>query len=271
MVVLFLLIVCVRALVLKIKYSFPDAIQKGLKKEAGDVLKHEDDFIKHLDEVEVDAPNGKKRKLTLEEKDKLLDDLYKASEKTRNSGKITIKNDGVITVSKFNKIAQRIKKEYGVEMFLIDRNNEKFSNLFKAWQNKPLEGFWADQPLRTKNYGIDVDGPALYLFKGTSTQGIYEVTSYTVQHELYHMEMWLKVKERFPNDFIRKFHQLPDEVHEAYVLSEFVKARKYTKTWDEADILNDLDAFNLNFRFGKSKKALKDFESFDLETYLKDL
>ncbi|WP_138432556.1 hypothetical protein [Winogradskyella algicola] len=57
-----------------------NAIEKGLKKAAGDVLKHEDDFIKHLDEVEVDAPNGQKRKLTEEEKIKIIEDIGSATD-----------------------------------------------------------------------------------------------------------------------------------------------------------------------------------------------
>lgn len=109
------------------------------------------------------------------------------------------------------------------------------------------------------------------MFKGTTAKGLYKVTSYTVQHELYHMKMWLKIKESYPNSYLKKFHEIPDEVHEAYVLSEFVKAKKFSKKtiWDEGDIIDDLDAFNVNFRKGKSKKGLRDFEDFDLKNYLR--
>ena len=189
------------------------------------------------------------------------------AEKTRNAGKYTIQNEGVITLAKFNKIAKRIKEEYGVNMFLVDRNNEQWAELFKRWQKKPLDGMWVDQPLTSKNYGIPLDGPALYLFRGSTSKGIYEVTSYTVQHELFHLKMWNSIKELFPKNYLTKFHEIPDEIHETFVLSEFVKVKKYTK-WSDQDILSDLNAFNDNF---KRNMSLADFENFDLEIYLKNL
>jgi len=247
---------------LSLSVDVTDWIRKGLKKSATNVLEHSDDLNKHLDEL------VEKGEMTPTQKTKVLDELAEVSEKNRNTGKFTINNEGEITLKKFNKISDRVKKEYGVSMHLIDRNNETFIELFKRWQQKPLQGFWVDQKLISKNYKIELEGPALYLFKGATAKGVYKVTSYTVQHELYHMKMWLKIKESYPKSYLKKFHEIPDEVHEAYVLSEFVKAKKFSKKtiWDEGDIIDDLDAFNINF--GQNKN-LKYFETFDLEDYLK--
>ncbi len=242
------------------------ALKVKLTKTAKNLVKNPK-FVKAIDDL---VKKGEIDKVT---KGKIIDEIFTISEKARNVGKLTIKNEGIITIAKFNKIAKRIKKEYGVDMFLIDKNNRQWSELYKRWQKKSLDGFWVDQPLISKNYGVPVDGPALYLFRGLGTKGfergLFEVTSYTVQHELFHMKMWLKVKEVFPNDFLKVFHKIPDEIHEAYVLSEFVKSRKFTK-WDEADILDDLDSYNKNFRTIINQKELIDFEKFNLEEYLKN-
>jgi len=168
--------------------------------------------------------------------------LDEITEKARNKGKLTIKNEGEITISKFNKIAKRIKIKYDVDMFLIDRNN------------KPLHAFWTDQPLKSKNYsGIQLEGPAIYLFREQSKNAIYKITSYTIQHELFHMKMWLIIKDRFPNNFIKKFHQITDEIHEMYVISEFIKSKQFTK-WNDIDIINDID--NINFKKSMKLKTL---------------
>ncbi len=249
---------------LSLSVDVTDWISTGLKKSATNVLEHSDELNKHLDDL------VKKDELDEVGKNRVLDELVEVSEKNRNTGKFTINNEGEITLKKFNKISERVKKEYGVSMHLIDRNNETFIELFKRWQQKPLQGFWVDQKLISKNYKIELDGPALYLFKGATAKGLYKVTSYTVQHELYHMKMWIKIKEAYPNSYLKKFHKIPDKVHEAYVLSEFVKAKKFSKktVWDEGDIIDDLDAFNINFG---QNKALKYFETFELEDYLKTL
>ncbi|MFT5818840.1 MAG: hypothetical protein ACI8ZM_000061 [Crocinitomix sp.] len=190
-------------------------------------------------------------------------------EKARNSGKFTIINEGVISSTKFDKIASRIKKEYDIDMFFIDRNNQKWQDLYKSCQDRPLHGFFTATYHPSKNYpGINLDGPALYLFSGNSITGPYEVTSYTVQHELYHMKMFNRLKELFPNNYVKKFYEIPDVIHESYVLSEFVKSSKFTNTWSKADIFRDLESFNLDF---KKTMELAGFEGFDLETYLKNL
>ena len=240
---------------------------KRARTSAKNALEYENEIRKQLDEVVIEDGNST-RKLSEADKEKFFDELYEVAEKTRNAGKYTIQNEGVITITKFNKIAKRIKKEYGVDMFLVDRNNEQWSELFKRWQKEPLDGMWVDQPLNSKNYpGIKLDGPALYLFKGSTSRGIYEVTSYTVQHELFHFKMWNRLKELYPKNYLTKFHEIPDEIHETFVLSEFVKAKKYTK-WSDQDILADLKAFNENFA---RNMKLEDFEKFDLEIYLKNL
>ncbi|WP_442264918.1 hypothetical protein ACSIGC_11245 [Tenacibaculum sp. ZS6-P6] len=240
------------------------SLERKLKNTATELIDNPK-FEESLDDL------VKKGKLDRVDKNDIINDIITVSEKTRNIGKFTIKNEGIISIAKFNKIAKRIKKEHGVDMFLIDKNNEQWKELFKKWQKKSLDGLWVDQPLISKNYGIPLDGPALYLFRGIGVKGFdkgfFDITSYTVQHELFHMKMWLRIKELFPNNFLKIFHEIPDEIHETYVLSEFIKTRKFTK-WDETDILDDLNAFNRNF---KKNKTLNEFEFFDLESYLKKI
>ena len=128
---------------------------------------------------------------------------------------------------------------------------------------------WVEQNLVSKNYDLPLEGPGIYLFRGTAyvdkVAQVYKVTSYTVQHELFHLEMWVKLKELYSKNYSEVFHKIPDEIHETFVLSQFVKNKPYTQ-WDELDMVADLLAFKRNF---KSAKELNDFKYFDLEKYLK--
>jgi len=142
-----------------------------LRKSAKKLVEKPEDAAE-LEKLNDLVENGQ---LSSKQADEVIEELYEVAEKTRNAGKYTIQNEGVISIANFNKIVKRIKEEYGVDMFLVDRNSEQWAELFRRWQKKPLQGMWVDQPLVSKNYDV------------------------------------------------------PLEIHETFVLSEFVKAKKYTK------------------------------------------
>jgi hypothetical protein len=238
----------------------------------GVVARYQDEVIA-AGKTEKEVRDGLKGVMKITDEVKLkgaLDELVEIAEKERNVGKFVIKNEGEITALQFSKIADRIFKSYKVEMHLIDQYHKEFRELFTKWQGRPLDGMWVEQTLISKNYGIKLRGPGIYLFKGVSyPNGIaktYKVTSYTVQHELFHLEFWIRLKQSYPKSYSQVFHSIPDEIHETFVLSQFVKSRKYTK-WSETDMVADLEAFNKEF--GKSMK-LDDFINFDFDKYLKN-
>ncbi|MDV2448928.1 hypothetical protein CMU93_15625 [Elizabethkingia anophelis] len=95
------------------------------------------------------------------------------------------------------------------------------------------------------------------------------VTSYTVQHEMFHMKLWYKMTKEFPElqPLFQKTLGIENRLfHEEYVLAEFMK--KPSK-WREADLLNDLVKVNrLRGLKGLSKVELEYFKKWNLQQEL---
>jgi hypothetical protein len=91
--------------------------------------------------------------------------------------------------------------------------------------------------------------------------GVIDITTYTMQHELFHLKLWHKLEKISGK-------KIPRRIHEEYVLSEFLKS---TEKWDLADLLNDVEVYNRFFREGLPKVDLDFFKKWDLEKELKKI
>jgi hypothetical protein len=169
----------------ELKGAVKQKIRKNLKKSAREALSKTDDITKlrknakNLDEVNE-----------IEDAIKHLDEV---AELERNIAKFTIENKGKnISLKQFNKVAKRIFKAHGVKLHLVESGK-----LFDLWKKKPIQGVFHHSRFKNGRYQIVLDGPAIYLFKGIDDLGkTYKVSSHTLQHELFHLELWFKMTKK---------------------------------------------------------------------------
>lgn len=103
----------------------------------------------------------------------------------------------------------------------------------------------------TTSYGIEVE-EGLYFFEGTASAGrIFEISSYTVQHELFHLQLYKEV------EMITK-KRIPNRIHEEYVMSQLLKTKS---RWNESDLISDLAKIN-DLRNKEGLDEISDFEYF---------
>jgi hypothetical protein len=99
---------------------------------------------------------------------------------------------GMLSEYQFAKIAKRIKAKTGVDMHLVDATAPKFKELYKKWKEEPVYAVFHSSKFKNGRYGVVLDGPAIYFFRG----GDVKLTSYTVQHELFHVKLWYTLVKR---------------------------------------------------------------------------
>lgn len=253
-----------------------------LLKGTDEIIKIIDDVfakLKRLGEEAIENVNKlKEQARNIFSRETKYDALYRDITK-----KFFISNKGIMSERQFFKLASKIAESFKVEMILVDRNSEKFAELFAKWEKSPIYAVFHDSTFVNGRYGIVLDGPAIYFFKGKINRNYIretiEITSYTVQHELLHVKLWHKMTIEFP-ELAQLYRKIPRVLDELNVVGEMLKqnSRKIAK-WNIQDILIDIETINneprwkpyLKKYFGKENIEIKDFENWDLSKYLKDL
>lgn len=208
--------------------------------------------------------------------DELFREIFKLIEK------------GELSAYQFNKIAKRIEADAGVKMHLIDSANREFKELYAKMEANPVYAVFHSRTFKNGRYGIVLEGPAIYFLKssGVGRIGGIRLTSYTVQHELFHVKLWYKMVKEFGNKVGNALYdKIPNWLHEADVIGEFLKENmRRPGKWKMDDIENDLKTFNRNLErhsdkeawgagfkqaIGKNSAELEDFKNWDITTFLK--
>lgn len=233
--------------------------KKGAKEIFAKLEKVLDEVFGFGDEVADHAltPAEKRVKRKREEVEKKLEakkDRRKKKnniEKSRDPDKYIIKgNKDKLNKKDFVKISEIIKRKHGFDLHWIDRNSEEFQALYRAWYNSPKYGFFAEKRMIT-SYGIEVE-EGLYFFEGIPSGGrVFEISSYTIQHELFHLQLYKEVEK-----IINK--RIPNRIHEEYVLHQLLKTKS---RWTEEDLINDLNIIN-RMRRKENLPLIKDFDYF---------
>lgn len=188
-------------------------------------------------------------------------------------------NKGEISEYQFLKLAKKMKAEAGIDMHLVDATSKDFKELYKAWKESPVYAVFHSHSFKNGRYGLILDGPAIYFFRG----GDFKLASYTVQHELIHVKLWYNlVKEYGKKGGLAIYNKIPNWLHEADVIGEILKQNKQKPgKWSLLDIENDLGALNYNIKtkpkwsnsFKEITKkeflTLKDMENWDITKWLK--
>ncbi|ASW75174.2 hypothetical protein CJF12_13365 [Chryseobacterium piperi] len=194
--------------------------------------------------------------------------------------KFFIQNVEVMSESQFYKLASKIKEAFKIDMLIVDRNNEKYSELFKLWQNNPIYAVFHEKTFINTRYGLELEGPAVYFFKGIARGShVVEITAYTMQHELLHLKLWHKMVIEFP-ELTNLYRKMPRVLDELNVVGEMLKQNtKKVGKWSLEDIQNDINVINdtpkwkphLKEYFGKENVEINDFKNWDLSKYLKQV
>lgn len=198
--------------------------------------------------------------------------------------KFFIQNVEVMSETQFYKLASKIKEAFKIDMLVVDKNSEKFAGLYKKWQDNPIFAVFHEATFKNGRYGIVLEGPAIYFFKGVAKgrfaeEIIVELTAYTMQHELLHLKLWHKMVVEFP-EMASLYRKIPRVLDELNVVGEMLKqnSQKVGK-WSMEDIQMDVNTINkelkwkpfLKENFGKENIGVKDLENWDLSKHLKNL
>jgi hypothetical protein len=205
--------------------------------------------------------------------DELFRDVFKFIDKGELSA---------YTVQKLSRLIERLTQaeiNIAVKVHYVDEGSKEFKALYQAWaksRRKP-QAFFKPKTGYSGKYEMFVDGPALYMFKG----GSIKPTSYTMQHELFHLKLWftfIKLGKQGKALYAR----IPEWLHEADVIGEMLKANKRKPgKWNVDEISRDLDKLNFNIKndpqifgkdiekiMGKRNIELRDLENWELTNYL---
>lgn len=243
-----------------------------LKKFADDLWKKIAEwFVKNKKLIEA---TWKKAQLYFSKESK-YDAIYRDITK-----KFFIQNIEVMSESQFYKLASKIKQTFKIDLLIVDRNSEKYGELFKRWQNNPVYAVFHEKTFVNSRYGLELEGPTVYFFKGmTKASLLIEITAYTMQHELLHLKLWHKMVIEFP-ELAGLYRKIPRVLDELNVVGEMLKQNtKKISKWSLQDIQNDIDIINNNPKwkpylkeyFGKENVEINDFKNWDLSKYLKQI
>lgn len=164
--------------------------------------------------------------------------------------KINLAGEEILTSNDIKKLRRLLKETFDVTLEFVDQNPALKAKL-KDWTTRRVAG------------SFNMIEGKMYLRKS--------VTSYTVQHEMFHMKLWYKMTKEFPELqplFQKTLGRQPvkELFHEEYVLAEFLKN---PSKWKETDLLNDLRNINLlRDIIGLDKIGLDYFKKWNLEQEL---
>lgn len=248
------------------------AIRNGLKRSAMNLVETEEDLVnleKQLDDAVIEE-DGTVRKLTQGEKDEIIQEMKAAAgvaeEKVKNLDIVDEAGD-ILDVSKLARIGERIRestKLNNFEILVVDRNNQAFSKMFKAWQNNHniVEGVFIPKSGIYPKYGGYVKGPKIYLFSGIHPRGGVVLKNHTLQHEIFHAEMHAKLIEQLGFEKYQKvINKIPMHIKEEYVVHRFLRAKP--KALNIEELSNEFKRINSHYRKLAGQPSLT-------ETYLKN-
>lgn len=253
------------------------AIHNGLRKSAKEIVgtpESKNQFEKQLDSL------IKEGQVTRKEVDDLLEHLDELAEVERKLGDFVIHGEDDISEAFIKNIVKQVRESTGLKNFdinLVDRNNEKYQKLFEKWQKGGGYGFFkpTSGEFGLKLYkGLSGEGPQIYMFAGRVIDGLGRIrnvsfTKYTAQHELFHVEMFMYLKNKTPH-YMKYWKEIPTYMHEQYVLNRLLK----TKNWKEADLVEDLKNINKDRKEFNPKLvdiSLKELESWKFEIELEKI
>ncbi|CAM4344141.1 hypothetical protein [Flavobacterium terrigena] len=262
---------------LSLSGELTNALRNGLKRTATKIVANEEEFAKlqtYLDELLEEG------KLTKADADEVVRHLGEVAEVERRLGNFIINNNDDISESYIKSLVKQVRESTGLKNFdinLIDRNNEKYQKLFEQWQKGGGYGFFKPT---SGEFGIPLykglkgEGPQIYMFAGRVFDDLGKIrdisfTRYTIQHELFHVEMYMYLKNKTPN-YMKYWGEIPTYIHEQYVLNRLLK----TKNWKREDLLSDLENINqirkdFNPRLGDV--TLKELETWKFEIELEKI
>lgn len=186
---------------------------------------------------------------------KIVDDLDEfADEKIRSlniGDDIANSADDFVDVTEIPKITSKVKKLYNFKSFdivVVDRNNKEFVKLFNAWKDNPIvEGVFFRKNNRYNRYRLNVKGPRIYLFKGDTVEGVFNIKKHTLQHEIFHVEMHGHLIKKLGIEKYNKIvDKIPTYIKEEYVVHRFLKTK--TKALNKAEFRTELNNINLKYR-----------------------
>lgn len=176
-------------------------------------------------------------------KDGKTEEFFRKIEK-----KFNLAGQEILSANDIKTLRRLLKETFDVNLEFVDQNPALKAKL-KDWTKRRVAG----------SFNM-VEGK-MYLRKS--------VTSYTVQHEMFHMKLWYKMTKEFPElqPLFQKTLGIENRLfHEEYVLAEFMKN---PSKWREADLLNDLVEVNrLRGLKGLSKVELEYFKKWNLQQEL---
>ncbi len=187
------------------------------------------------------------------------DELFrKISKKIDSTGK------QILNTNELKKLRLYLKKELGIELEIVSRTNPATKELWRKMalgqtqEGNRVLGMFKATTGKSRKFGMTLEGPKLYVLD--------EAYAYTVEHELKHAKLWHKMTKEFP-ELEAQFNSLSQRLHEEYVLSELVKARK----WETEDLLLDLNTINKKYRkpFGLPEVNLDYFKNWKLQEQIK--
>jgi hypothetical protein len=225
-----------------------NVITKNLQRSANEIIGKSENAAKFEKELDNLVEEGK---ISRKEADEVIEHFEEMVEVERKLGDLIIhesnKSDD-ISENFFKNIVKQVRESTGLNDFdinLIDRNNEKYQKLFEQWQKGGGYGFFkpTSGPIKVYN-GIPGEGKQIYMFAGKTLNRwgeakFIEFTKYTLQHELFHVEMFMYLKNQTIN-YMKYWNEIPTYMHEQYVLNRLLK----TKNWKQADLIIDLKNIN---------------------------
>lgn len=163
-------------------------------------------------------------------------------------------SSGAMTDIEIRDVAQKVRDTSNIEGFDIVLVNSDtggyygdYYELFTKWRRDSVYGFFMSRKKgMNKRYEMELAGPKIYLFKGEG-KGEFgpmniDYSRYTLQHELFHAEMYSYVKGKVRgNNHEDIFNAIPNHIHEEYVLSRLLTE---DGKWGAVDL--DIDFRNLN-------------------------
>jgi hypothetical protein len=227
-------------------------LHNGLRKSAKEVLEHEDDLL--LEAKKIGSQNI----------DDVLEEIRViADEKVRslNIGDDIIGEIDAGTISRMAAKVRKVTKLQNFDIYIVDRNNETFSNLFKEWQKAPrVEGVFIPKTGMYNRYRAHLPGPKIYLFTGNTVEGLIIIKKHTLQHEIFHAEMHGRLIEKFGYEKYKQIiDKIPTHIKEEYVVHRFLTSK--SKAMNTKEIKNEIQLINDKYR---KESGLNSFVDKDL-------
>lgn len=163
------------------------------------------------------AADTKKMFTELLSKETKTDELFRMLKRRIN--KLT--GEEILRIKEIKLLRVQLWEKFRVRLRIVDKEPELKSKL-KAWNSR-----------RTSPAASFNDVERTMFIRS-------EVSAYTVEHELYHVKLWYKMTQEFP-EMLEGYKALTKLQHEEYVLAQFMKA---SDKWSIIDLERDLETIN---------------------------